>query len=347
MSHSSSGAIPKLRDKLDTPIRWGIIGCGMIATHAICPAIRWSPMTRLLGVSSRDADTAQRKMREAQAERSYGSYEELLADPEIQAVFIGTPNGTHEEWVIKAAKAGKHILCGKSLALNSAAAQRMVEASQEAGVLLMEAYMYRHHPQWDTVRALIKEGRIGEVRLIRAGLCGPLHNTHDHRWSSTLGGGGLYDVTCYAANVARMLYGREPINVSARADTSTPDKVDRTSVAILDFDYGRMALISGSLASFNNQYCEIEGTFGRISIEHPFIPGWERTAIYLQHGMNAETIEIPGANHFLHQIEHFSLCLSDPTRPMSPAEDGLLQILVNESIEQAWLSGKVVEVPEP
>lgn len=347
MSHPSSSAVPKQREKLDAPIRWGIIGCGMIATHAICPAIRWSPMTRLVGVASRDSETAQRKMRETQAERPYGSYQELLADPEIQAVFIGTPNGLHEEWTIKAAEAGKHVLCGKSLALNSAAAGRMVDACREAGVLLMEAYMYRHHPQWDTVRAILREGRIGEIRLIRAGLCGPLHNTGDHRWSGTLGGGALYDVTCYAANVARMLYGCEPISVSAHADASTPDKVDRTSAAILDFDYGRMALISGSLASFNNQYCEIEGTYGRITIEHPFIPGWEGTSIYLQYGMNGETITIPGANHFLHQIEHFSLCLIDPARPLAPAENGLLQVLVNETIEQAWLSGKVVEVPEP
>jgi len=235
------------------PVRWGIIGCGSIATHAICPALRWSRLTTLEAVASRSIEAAREKAREIKAERAWGSYAELLEDPAVDAVYIGLPNGLHEEWTIRAAQAGKHVLCEKSLALNSAAARRMVEACRDANVLLMEGFMYRHHPQWDVVRSLIKDGKIGEMTMVRAGLFGQLSDTSNHRWSATLGGGALYDVTCYAVNVARMLFGREPISVIAIADNSTREGVDRTSAALLDFGYGRMAVGTGSLATFNHQ----------------------------------------------------------------------------------------------
>lgn len=326
------------------PVNWGIIGCGAIATHAIAPALRWSRLTELVAVASRTVASAQAKAREVQAKRHYGAYEGLLADPDIQAVYIGLPNGLHEEWAIKAAKAGKHVLCEKSLALNSAAAAAMVAACEKAGVRLMEGFMYRHHPQWDIVRETLRSGRIGDVRIVRADLSGQLQDTENHRWSALLGGGALYDVTCYGANVARMIYGTEPLQVTALADCGTPERVDRTSATLMDFGHGRLALATGSLTTYNNQYCEVEGTHGRITIQHPFIPGWERAPVIIQHGMKREELETPGANHFLHMIEHFTMCVLDPKRPLLPGENGLKQTLVNEAIEQAWLAKKTVDV---
>lgn len=328
------------------PVRWGILGCGSIAQHAICPAIRWSPLSTLIGVASRDPAAAQNKAREVQAPRAYGSYKALLDDPEIDAVYIGLPNGLHEEWTVKAAAAGKHVLCEKSLALTSPAARRMVESCRSHNVLLMEAFMYRHHPQWDHVREVLASGRIGDIVMIRAGLLGDLADTANHRWSARIGGGALYDVTCYGINVARLLYGREPVSATSIADRFTREGVDRTSSVMLDFGHGKLALATGSLVSFNHQFCDIEGTRGRISIRHPFIPGWERTSITVQHGMSVDLIEVNGANHFLHQIEHFCLCVQDRKRSLAPAEDGLANVLVCEAAEQSWLSGKTVEVPE-
>ncbi len=331
-------------DPSTPPVRWGIIGCGSIATHAIAPAMSWSPLAELTAVASRTEEGAIRKARETSAKRHYSSYEALLEDDEVEAVYIGLPNGLHREWTVRSAKAGKHILCEKSLALSSADVRVMIDAAEDAGVHLMEAYMYRHHPQWDVVRGAIKEGKLGEVRLIRAGLCGMLQDTQDHRWSATLGGGALYDVTCYAVNLARMLYGREPVTVSAMADTSTREKVDCTSTVLLNFGHNRLAVASGSLATFNHQHCEIEGTRGRITVERPFIPGWEEAAVSVEYGMTRDRVRVGGANHFLHEIEHFSLCVRDGKRPMTPGENGIKQALVNEAIEQSWISGKSVEV---
>ncbi len=328
------------------PIRWGIIGCGSIATHAIAPAINWSPLAELSAVASRTEESAIREARETGAKRHFASYDELLADDDIEAVYIGLPNGLHREWTIKAAQAGKHVLCEKSMALSSTDVRAMIEAAERANVRLMEGFMFRHHPQWDVVRGAIKEGKLGEVRLVRGGLCGLLQDTQDHRWSATLGGGALYDVTCYAVNLARMIYGREPQSVSAMADMSTREKVDCTSTVLLNFGHNRLAVASGSLSTFNHQHCEIEGTRGRITVERPFIPGWEEAAVIVEYGMTRDRVRVGGANHFLHEIEHFSLCTRDMTRSLLPGEMGLHQSLVNEAIEQAWISGKTVEVLE-
>lgn len=329
------------------PVKWGIIGCGAIAESAIIPAMKWSPMCEVVALASRALPVAVEKAGELGIPRAHGTYDALLADADVEAVYIGTPSGLHEEWAIKAAAAGKHVLCEKSLALNSAAARRMAEAAQAAGTRLMEAYMYRHHPQWDHVLGMIRAGRIGDVQSVRAGLSGQLLEDDNHRWSALIGGGALYDVTCYGLNAARFIFGREPESVVAMADRQTREGVDATSHAILDFGYGRMAVISGSLRANNHQFCEIEGTRGRIVMPHPFIPGWESVTVHVEEGMTMEDVRIAGANHFLHEIEHFCLCARDPRRPLAPAEDGLRQALLNEAVEQSWISGGKVEVPEP
>lgn len=328
------------------PVRWGIIGCGAIAQAAIGPALQWSPLAELAAVASRDLVDAQEKARELGGCKAVAGYEAVIDDPSIEAVYIGLPNGLHEEWTIRAAKAGKHVLCDKSLALGAAAARRMAAACEQAGVRLMEAYMYRHHPQWDFVAKAIASGRIGDVQAMRAGLSGRLADESNHRWSATLGGGALYDVTCYGLNAARLVFGREPAAVVAMADRETREGVDATSHAIMDFGFGKTAVASGSLRAFNHQFCEIEGTRGRILLEHPFIPGWESVEVVVESGMDAEVVPIRGANHFLHEVEHFCLCVRDPKRPLAPAEDGVRQALLNEAVEQSFLSGSRVEVPD-
>lgn len=332
---------------LHRPVQWGVIGCGTIATHAVCPAIRWSKFATMAAVASRDPGRAQVLQRDLQAERWHETYDELLKDPDVEAVYIGLPNGLHHEWGIKALEAGKHVLCEKSLTLTSIEARALVELAKKKGLRLMEAFMYRHHPQWDTVRELMKSGKIGDVRLVRSGLSGQLQDTENHRWTQSLGGGALYDVTCYGLNLARYIFNREPLTVTAIADLNTRERVDQTSTAILDFGHGRVGMAAGSLSLFNHQYCEIIGSHGRILMEHPFIPGWENTRVVIQHGFDHEEVEVAGANHFLHMVEHFSLCVRDSHRPLTPGEDGLLQALLNEAVEQSWIAGKRVEVQTP
>ena len=316
----------------DRRVRWGILGCGAIATSAVAPAIRWSSNGTLLAVASRDATTAHAKSRAIGAPRAYASYAALLSDAELDAVYIGLPNGLHEEWAIKAAEAGKHVLCEKSLALSAASARRMSAAARSRGLRLIEAFMYRHHPQWELVRRLIAEEAVGELRSLRAGLSGRTPSL-DHRFGP-LGGGALYDVTCYGVDVARFLLAGEPAGVCGRAAWAAPG-VDQTSAGVLEFldvKGGRVASVTGSLVSHHEQYLTLLGTHGRIDVERPFIPEWAPAKITVEREGVRQEHTVGGANHFLHQVEHFAALVLDPAKDPFPAEDGVANAVVCEAI---------------
>ena len=325
-------------------LRWGILGCGTIATTAIAPAIRWSANGELVAVASRDAATARARAEEVAAPHAHGSYEALLADDRVDAVYIGVPNGLHEEWALRAVEAGKHVLCEKSLTLSSGGARRMSGAFRARGLRLVEAFMYRHHPQWETVRRLLAERAIGDVRSIRAGLTGTVTKPGDHRLSPSLGGGALFDVTCYAVDVARFVLGAEPLRVTAQATLLAPGGVDVATSALLEFPGGVLASAHGSLASAADQYVVILGTEGRIEVERPFIPEWSPTRIRLERADTSHIHAIGGANHFLHQVEHFASLVLDPRRPAFPAEDGLANVTVCEAIARSYAGGVAVDV---
>jgi D-xylose 1-dehydrogenase (NADP+, D-xylono-1,5-lactone-forming) len=256
------------------------------------------------------------------------SYEELLHDPEIDAIYIGLPTGLHAEWCRRAAEAGKHVLCEKSLTLDAESALSLSVLFTRRKLRLVEAFMYRHHPQWRVVFDALPE--IGTVRFVHATLTGMLEDDGDHRWSATLGGGALFDVTCYGVNVARWILG-EPTRVTALGELR--DGVDLSSTATMQFPDGALASVHGSLKSAPHQALSIVGTRGRILVEHPFIPHWDATRIWI----NDRTVTVPGANHFLHQVEHFAALVTDPSRALDPAEDGSANVAVCEEIRRAWV----------
>jgi predicted dehydrogenase len=330
-------------------VRWGILGCGSIATRAVAPAIRWSQNGELVAVASRDPARAHAKAEAIAAPRAHGSYDALLADPEIDAIYIGLPNGLHEEWAIRAAEAGKHVLCEKSLALSSASALRIVRAFKSRGLRVVEGFMVRHHPQWEIVRRLLADRAIGEVRSIRAGLAGSSRPDSDHRFSPTLGGGALFDVTCYPVNIARMLMHTEPRRVCAQA-VLAPSKdgeraVDVASAAILEFPGDVLASVHGSLRSARDQYLTICGTSGRIDVDRPFHPEWSPTQIRLERNDESRILAAGGANHFLHQMEHFASLVLDPNKPLYPSETGLENVTACEAIAASIARGVTVDVP--
>ena len=326
-------------------VGWGILGCGWIGTDAIAPAIRWSQNGRIVAVASRDRAVAEAKAREIGAARAYAPYQALLEDREVDAVYIGLPNGLHEEWALRCAQAGKHVLCEKSLALTAAAAARMVAASRERGLRLVEAFMYRHHPQWSLVRGLLDEGAIGDVRVVRASFCGRFDKPSNHRWSADLGGGALWDLTCYAVDVARYLTRAEAARVSCLADARTGDGVDATSQASLELTSGVIASATGLLAAGLDQSVVVVGEQGVLRVSQPFVPGWEPTRIEIRRRESERVFDVPGANHFLHQIEHFAALVLDPSRPAWPAEDGVRNVTTCEAIEKSWRTGTAVAVP--
>ena len=208
--------------------RWGILSTAAIAKRAFVPGVRNGTEGIIAAVGSRSLATAQAFAADLDIPVAHASYEALLADPEIDGVYIGLPNSMHLEWTIKAAEAGKHVLCEKPLARTVADARKMVDACAEAGVVLMEAFMYRHHPQHAVARHLI-EG-IGDVAYVRASfnytMGGPRLENRDHRIRPDMEGGGLMDVGCYAVNAARFIYGTEPVEVTAMQRVSDAFEVD-------------------------------------------------------------------------------------------------------------------------
>ncbi|MDP9034926.1 MAG: Gfo/Idh/MocA family oxidoreductase [Myxococcota bacterium] len=324
-------------------IGWGVLGCGRIATKAVAPAIQWSANGRLVAIASRDQDVALAKARELGAERSYASYEGLLTDRDVDAIYIGLPNGLHEDWALRCAQAGKHVLCEKSLTLTLASAKRMAAAFAGRGLRLIEAFMYRHHPQWSKVRGLVEEGAIGVPRLVRAVFCSRSEDLNDHRWSAKLGGGALWDLTCYSVNAARYVTRLEPIRVSAFADSRSPHGVDASTQASLEFPGGVLAAATGSLRAGRAHSVVIHGDDGTIDLKRPFLPAWDSTYISLRRDWLGEEqrFEVPGANQYLHQVEHFASLVTEPTRPAWPGEDGVRNVAVCEAIEKSWRAGGI------
>jgi D-xylose 1-dehydrogenase (NADP+, D-xylono-1,5-lactone-forming) len=326
-------------------VGWGIIGCGWIGTDAVAPAIQWSSNGRVVAVASRDPRLAEAKARQIGAARSYAPYEALLEDRGVDAVYIGLPNGMHEEWAIRCAQAGKHVLCEKSLTMTLASAERIREAFRRRGLHLVEAFMYRHHPQWSLVRDLIDAGAVGKVRVVRGSFCGRFDKPENHRWSASLGGGALWDLTCYPIDAARYITRDEVVRVAATADTRTPEGVDAVSTAALELRGGVIASATGSLAAGFDQSVVVVGEDGVLQMSDPFTPGWERTRIGLRRRETERHFDVPGANQFLHQVEHFAALVLDRERAAWPAEDGVQNVATCEAVEKSWRTGAAVAIP--
>lgn len=327
-------------------VRWGIIGCGSIATSAIAPAIHWADRNELLAVASRSQKRADEKAAEVGAARAYGCYEAVLADSDIDAVYIGLPNGEHARWAVAAANAGKHVLCDKSLALTASGAREAAGAARDRGRLLFEGFMVRHHPQWTLARSLVASGKIGAVRHVRSWLRATLEGDADHRWSKKLGGGALFDVTCYAVNAARFFVGEEPVRAQATARWrgAGADRVDESTDALLEFPGGAVASVHGSLRAPFEQGLVVSGEHGRIVMERPFVPHWNPTEVVVDLASGREVHAVGGANHFLHMIEHVAQCILDHEAPLAPAEDGVANVEACVAILAALESGGAAPV---
>lgn len=257
---------------------WGILSTGRIA-GIFATGVARSQLGRLVAVGSRTQASADRFAQEFGVPRAHGSYEALLADPEVQAVYIATPHPQHVEWAVKAAEAGKHILCEKPIGLNHAEAMVITTAAQEHGVLLMEAFMYRSHPQTQKVLELVRSGAIGDVKLVQAtlGFFAPF-NSEGRLWSNALGGGGIMDVGCYPVSFSRLIAGAmagkpflDPIEVSGSANLRPETGVDEAAAATLKFANGLVAQVACSVGVSQDSSARIFGTKGMIHVPCPWI----------------------------------------------------------------------------
>ena len=267
-----------------TDLRWGILSTADIGRKKAIPGIQAADRSTVVAIASRDEVRARAAATELGIPRVHGSYEALLADPDVDAVYIPLPNHLHAEWTIAAARAGKHVLCEKPLATTARDAERMIEACDRAGVRLMEAFMYRHHPSWVAARELVQSGRIGRLVAVQSWFSYFNDDATNIRNIRDYGGGALYDVGCYNVNLSRMLFDAEPVRVEASIVRDAASGVDTLTSGLLEFETG-IATFTCSTRAEDDQRVDIYGTDGRISIDIPFnIPPHLPTSIRVSHG---------------------------------------------------------------
>jgi xylose dehydrogenase (NAD/NADP) len=327
------------------PLRWGILSTARIARTRFVPGVRAGSEGTVAAVASRDPARAQAVAAELGIPRAHGSYEALLADPEVDAVYVGLPNGLHPEWSVRAAEAGKHVLCEKPAARTRADAERMAAAAGRAGVILMEAFMYRLHPQHARVLELIREGTIGEPVFVRATFCFAMarerREAGDVRLLEALLGGALMDVGCYAVNAARYLFGAEPVEVAALERRDPVFGVDTAFAGTLRFPGDRLAQIDGSFDAAGTQRYEVAGPGGTIQLERAFLPGDGAATVRITAGGQTRVEEIPGADQYALEADHVARSVR-AGRLLPPAEDGVLQAAVIEALYHSAAGGRAV-----
>jgi predicted dehydrogenase len=320
------------------PVRWGVIGCADIAVKKVIPAMLGSGLSQVTAIASRSEERAASTAGSLGIPRAYGSYQALLDDPAIEAVYIPLPNHLHRQWTIAAAEAGKHVLCEKPMATCSDDARKMIDAAERAGVRLMEAFMYRLHPLWVEVRRLIAEGAIGELRAVQSFFSYYNDDPDDIRNRADAGGGSLYDIGCYPVNVARMLFDAEPTEVMAAIRRDPAFGTDVLTSVVLDFD-GRHATFTCSTQLEDDQRVHILGTEGRLLVEIPYnIPPDRPTRVLAFAGgdppvaPNVVVHQVAAADQYRVQADAFSRSIREGTPVPTPPEDAVANLEVMERI---------------
>ncbi len=332
---------------MDRKVNWGILGCAGIAEKAFIPAVRGSRNGVLAGIAARDENRARDWAGRFGFLKSHRTYQELIEDPGIDAVYNPLPNDLHAEWSIRALRAGKHVLCEKPLAMNALEVRAMIGAAEGGGVLLMEGFMYKFHPQTEKTLALIREGKIGEVRSVHSSFT--FHFERDgsnYRWFPAMGGGALYDVGCYPISLARLVFGAEPVSAFAKARIDPATGVDMTTAALLEFPGGRFAQCDSSFeAHFQSRLLAV-GTEGTLRLDRAFSAKDFDTAIEVVKGDRTEAVRVPRANMFIRMAEHFGDAVLEKTPLRYPAGDALDNSRVIDACFESMKTGQPVVIPK-
>jgi D-xylose 1-dehydrogenase (NADP+, D-xylono-1,5-lactone-forming) len=323
------------------PLNWGLLSTAKI-NHALIKPLNASPRTRLLAVGSRSQSTADEYARQWNIPRAHGSYEALLADPEIDVVYNSLPNNLHTEWTIKALRAGKHVLCEKPLAVSLDEVDAMIRAAKETGKVLTEAFMYRHHPQTLKVKEIVDGGAVGQLKVIRGAFSYTLLREGSFRWLEEKGGGSIWDVGCYPISYARMITGEEPLEVFGWQLTGSGG-ADETFVGQMKFPGGIFCQFDSGFQSQHRSQVEIVGTEGALDIPNPYKPDLKST-IQLRRGDEIETIDIDGQELYIGEVDDMCDAILDGKKPrvsLADSRDNTTAILaLLESAE----SGRRVSV---
>src|SRR6266851_1140998 len=273
-----------MTDRGPDPVKWGILGAAKIALTRVIPAIQKSEFGKVVAIASRDLEKSRAAAEPLGVPRAYGSYEELLDDNEIEAVYIPLPNHMHVPWSIRAAERGKHVLCEKPIALSADKARKLLAVRDKTGVQIGEAFMVRTHPQWLKVKELIDGGRIGELRLVTGHFSYFNRNPSNIRSKREWGGGALMDIGCYPIFISRWLFDAEPVEVMSLIERDPDMDIDRLVSAMLRFNAGQANFTCGTQL-VHYQTMQIFGTTGRIEVEIPFnAPSDRESRIFVDDG---------------------------------------------------------------
>lgn len=326
-------------------LRWGILSTADIARTKVIPGMRRAARADVVAIASRDSARAREVAAELSIPTAHNSYESLLADASVDAVYIPLPNHLHAEWTLRAARAGKHVLCEKPLAMTSADARRMIDGCREAGVHLMEAFMYRLHPSWVAVREMVAAGRIGQLTAVQSWFSYYNDDATNIRNIREVGGGSLYDIGCYSVNLSRMLFASEPTRVQAAITRDPVGGTDVLTSAILEFGDG-VATFTCSTRAEDDQRVDVYGTKGRISIGIPFnIPPDRPTEVFVTAGgdppvaPNTETLTFPAADPYAVEVDRFAETVLDGAALPVPPGDPIANLETMERIFAAVEAG--------
>jgi predicted dehydrogenase len=326
-------------------VKWGVLSTARIGVHKVIPGMQLGEWSEIAAIASRDGKKAEEVARKLHIPKAYWSYEELLADPEIEAIYNPLPNHLHVPWSIKAAEAGKHVLCEKPIALNVAEAKALLAARDRTGVKIGEAFMVRTHPQWLRTRELIRSGRIGELRSITGAFSYFNRDAANIRNVLDWGGGAMFDIGCYPINTSRFIFGEEPSRVVSLIERDPEFGVDRLASVILDFPAGQ-SIFTCSTQLVPYQRMQFFGTKGRIEIEIAFnAPNDRPCRLFIDDGRDVFgtgiTIEtVPKCDQYTIQGDAFSRAVRGDGEVPVPIEDAVRNMAVIEAVLRSAETGK-------
>jgi predicted dehydrogenase len=326
-------------------VSWGILSTAKIGTEKVIPAMQLGKQLEIAAIASRNLEFAQRAAKKLGIPQAYGSYEELLGQKDIEAVYIPLPNHLHVEWAVKALRAGKHVLCEKPIGMNAKDAEVLLrEARKFPKLKVMEAFMYRVHPQTTATREMIRGGAIGDVRNVHTMFSYYNDNPKDIRNQPDIGGGGLLDIGCYCISLSRFLFDSEPKRVCGTVEYDPALKTDRLVSAVMEFA-GGSSTFSCSTQMANCQYAKVIGTRGIIEVAAPFTPSPDQPSkIICFTGGKREEVSIEQCNHYTIQGDLFSKAILDGTPVPTPLEDGIANMRVIDGIFESSRTGSWVEI---
>lgn len=313
---------------MDQPIQWGVLGCARIARMQIIPAILRCENAQLRAVASRDPAKLAEFQSTFGAFSAYDSYEALIEDPAVDAVYLPLPNSLHCEWAIRAMRCGKHVLCEKPLALNSHEAAEMIQTAHECGVLLMEAFMYRYTDRMRQIKRILDSGVLGEIRSINSTFRFLLDRENTIKEKPELGGGAMYDIGCYPLNLIGLITKAEPVSVSVECDK--PHGVDINLSATLRYKNGLIASLHCGFNAFGRMHSEIIGTQGLLEAPDTFLNDAGQLTLYT--GKNSELIPVAESDRYGEEIRDFSAAILEKRSPLLSLEESLRDMRILDRI---------------